>query len=207
MYRVDSGALNSAMDRIERWFAEHVEAHYFADGRADGIGPIAALHARWDGQRGDVHFYDGFELLGVDEAASERARMDKLALEEDWPSTWWSTDWQPFGADGMGQLLVVDVSTGEVLEFLHDDDARPDHAESLEVFLTTYAAQLESGERVLKDGYIFDPVEQAAMEARLEAQRQARKDAQAEQEQKARPMLFAIFTLILVIVLIALWLR
>lgn len=93
------------------------------------------------------------------------------------------------------------------MEFLHDDDARPEHAESLEVFLTTYAAQLESGERVLKDGYIVDPVQQAASTARLEAQRQARKDAEAERERKARPMLLAIFAVILVILLIALWLR
>lgn len=207
MYRVDSSALSSAMDRIERWFAENVEPGYFAEGSTDGTGPLAALHARWDGQRGDVCFYDGFELLSVEECAAEQAMMDKLALEEDWPSTWWSTDWQPFGTDRSGQLLVVDVTTGEVLEFLHDDDARPSHAESLEAFLTTYAAQLESGERVLENGYIVDPIEQAEIEAKLEAMQQRRKDAQAEQERKSRPVLFALFAIILAIILIALWLR
>lgn len=207
MYRVDSGALSSAMDRIERWFAENVGPDYFADGRMDGTGPLRALHARWDGQRGDVNFYGGFELLSVEESAAEQAMMDKVALDEDWPSTWWSADWQPFGADGMGQLLVVDVKTGEVLEFLHDDDARPFHAESLEAFLTTYAAQLESGERVLKDGYIVDPIAQAETEAKLEAMQQRRKDAQAEQERKSRPVLFAIFAIIIIVILIALSLR
>lgn len=101
MYRVDAGALSSAMDRIERWFSEHVDAHYFADGNSNGVGPLAPLHARWDGQRGDVCFYDGFELLTVDESAAERAMMDKLALEEDWPSTWWSAQTgSPLGQTG-----------------------------------------------------------------------------------------------------------
>lgn len=206
MYRVDASVLSSAMDRIERWFAEHVDPGYFQPGRADGVEPLHALHARWDGQRGDVPFYDGFTLLGVDEAAAERAMMDKLARDEDWSESWWSPHWQPFGADGMGQLLVVDVLGGQVLEFLHDDETRPLVAESLEAFFTTYATQLETGERILKDGYLVDPVEQAAMQARLEAAHQSRRNAQAERERKSRPILLAIFAAVLVMLLVFWWL-
>lgn len=199
--------MSAALDRIERWFLEHVDPDYFAPGRADGLEPLHALHARWDGQRGGVPFYDRFTLLGVEEAAAERAMMDEVATDNEWPASWWSTDWRPFGADGMGQLLVVDVRDGRVLEFLHDDDARPVVAESLEAFFTTYAKQLESGERILVDRYIVDPVEQAAMQARLDAAQQARRDAQAERERRSRPTLGAIFAAIALMLLVYWWLN
>ncbi len=69
---------------------------------------------------------DSFTLCSREEASVEKTMMDNLLeAEVEWDETWWSTRWYPFASDGAGQLLCVHGDTGEVIEFLHDDDPRP----------------------------------------------------------------------------------
>jgi hypothetical protein len=78
--------------------------------------------------------------------------MEQLALDEGWDEAWWSPEWFPFASDGAGQLLVVD-ERGRVLEFLHDDDARPVLAASLEAYLVAVLESLERGRLVVDPDY------------------------------------------------------
>ncbi len=160
MYRHNENELRRAMDRVERWFGEHVAADFFDAGVRAVDGVLGPLLSRWNGQLPeDVAFYEGFYLLDREGVAREKAMMDQLAADERWPDTWWSRDWVPFGTDLAGQLLVVDCRSGRVIEFLHDDDARPEHGESLAAFLAAYADALEAGERRLHNGYITEVAE------------------------------------------------
>ncbi len=90
----------------------------------DATGALADFHRVVDGCVDGVSF-EAFELLDIAEAAAERATTDRVAVDEAWPTTWWSPTWHPFASDRAGQLLVVDADTGRVLAFLHDDDGRP----------------------------------------------------------------------------------
>ncbi|RZO63984.1 MAG: hypothetical protein EVA89_05745 [Sandaracinaceae bacterium] len=182
MYRQNETELRRAMDRLERWFAEHVDEPYFAPGASDAVGPLASFLARWNGQRDDaaVPFFEAFHLLDAESCAREKAMMDGLASEEGWPASWWDPDWVPFASDGCGQLLVLDVRSGAVIEFIHDDEPRPVHAETLEAFLAAYADALEHGQRDLRDGYIVDLDEHAAALARAEEREAARQQGQAQ---------------------------
>ncbi|MGE0786416.1 MAG: SMI1/KNR4 family protein [Sandaracinaceae bacterium] len=187
MYRQNETELRRAIDRIERWFREHVDDAYFAPGTTDAAGPLGPVLARWNGQREErVPFFEAFYLLDAGACAREKAMMDGLARSEGWPATWWDPDWLPFASDHAGQLLVLEIRSGAVIEFLHDDEPRPVHAETLEAFLTKYADDLESDRRALRDGYIVDLEEHAARVAR---QREREKVREREGSPAARTLI------------------
>jgi hypothetical protein len=120
-------------------------------------------------------FEGGFTLLSLDDARGEKAMLDSLARDEQWPSSWWSPTWFPFASDGCGQLLVVDGDTGSVIEFIHDDEERPVWAPSLAEFLVERAEELEQGRQVF-DARI------GVIDAGHAARRQQQQEARAAQE-------------------------
>ncbi|MCB9679488.1 MAG: SMI1/KNR4 family protein [Alphaproteobacteria bacterium] len=93
----------------------------------------------------------GHRFLPLEEARAEKRAMDQLALDEGWEASWWSPDWHPFASDFAGQLLVVDAPTGRVLEFLHDDEARPEIAPDLDRLIERIWTALHAGT------HVYDP--------------------------------------------------
>ena len=121
--------MKDVLDRIDA----HVRAVFgrglWRSGNDDARGPLADFHRCADGCVDEEPTFGSFALLGVDEAAAEKRMMDQLAIDDGWERSWWPPSWHPFGSDHAGQLLVVDG--GRVLEFVHDDEGRPEHAASL----------------------------------------------------------------------------
>jgi hypothetical protein len=171
----DANDLQTSWQRFADWFAAHTPVTFRA-GRADADGPLSSLFLLVDGQVGTAAVFDGgFSLLSLDDARGEKAMLDTLARDEQWPSSWWSPTWFPFASDGCGQVLVVDGDTGSVIEFIHDDEDRPVLAPSLVEFLVERAEELEQGRQVF-DAHI------GVVDAGHAARRQQRQEARAAQE-------------------------
>ncbi|MEZ4321364.1 MAG: hypothetical protein R3F61_28075 [Myxococcota bacterium] len=141
----------SAISAFRDWLASQPDAPGLGACEPTATGPLAPLFAVFDGQTDGPALLEHHHLLSRAEAETEKTMMDALAADEGWPDTWWSAHWHPFGSDGAGQLLVVDDRDGRVLEFLHDDDARPEHGDSLEAWFARIVAEIEAGER------LYDP--------------------------------------------------
>ncbi len=147
-------------------------------------------------------FFEGFYLLDAEGTAREKSMMDRLARDGAWPETWWDLDWVPFATDICGQLLVLEARSGKVIEFIHDDDLRPRHEETLEAFLGAYADELESGRRALRQGYIVDLEDHDAQLTRA----QERADARTQESRRALRTLLGLAALILVLIgLLVFW--
>lgn len=158
---------------------------------------LLALCAEVDGQsQGGVAALDSFELMTRDECQGEKERMDELADEEEWPQSWWSRRWYPFGSDNAGQLLCVHMDTQEVIEFLHDDDARPVRAPELATFLDDFVTSLEEGERVYAPGYGIIDVE---LLERIEEQKRVVAERQAEFDRTQKRATWALVVLAVVL--------
>ncbi|CAH0533259.1 hypothetical protein VST7929_01123 [Vibrio stylophorae] len=111
---------------------------------------------------------DGYYLLSTEEiifeyqtlskiykqSASSRQILDRSGAVLD---TWWQPQWIPFASIGNGDLLLIDLSPGEqgdvgqIVEFIHDDTARPLLAKDLQSYFAQIRAGLKSGEFVLTE--------------------------------------------------------
>ena len=172
--------MKDVLDRIDA----HVRAVFgrgvWRPGRVDASGPLADFHRVADGGLEEDPTFGSFTLLGVDEAAAEKRMMDQLAIDEAWEKSWWSPTWHPFGSDRCGQLLVVDADSGRVIEFLHDDDARPEHAVSLAAWFADIAARLDDGRLVVDLKRGVQSPEDIAADLAFAAARAAREAATAQ---------------------------
>lgn len=191
----DASDLHIAWRCFADWFRAQTPVMFRA-GRGDVDGPLAPLFELVDGQflggeasappethLGPAVFDGGFTLSGLDDARREKDMLDTLARDQGWPSSWWSTSWFPFASDGCGQVLVVDADTGVVIEFIHDDDARPVRAQTLAALFADTADRLERG------ALIFDPrigVTEADAARRWQEQRDARAAQEAVYAARAR---------------------
>lgn len=122
----------------------------------DGI-PSELVPFLW-GEETDEAFVDGHAPLTAAGVRREKAMMDGLLAggaftDDDAPEDeiWWSADWWPFMADGMGQLICWDARTGRVLAFLHDEPMRDTYADDLDGFLSW----LDSADVEWRDGLGF----------------------------------------------------
>ncbi len=113
-------------------------------------GPLGPLYRGFNGQLDGPPLVGNHRFLNLDDALDEKRMMDELAATNGWEASWWSPDWHPFASDHAGQLLVVDAVTGQVLEFVHDDDGRPVLAPTLERLLERIWTALHAG-RVVYD--------------------------------------------------------
>jgi hypothetical protein len=114
----------------------------------DATGPLAPLYRGMGGQLDGPPLLERYRILTPDDADAEKAAMDRLARDEAWDVDWWNPAWHPFATDDAGQLLVVDEPTGRVLEFLHDDHARPELAPDLDTLFTRIVSDLKAGTHV-----------------------------------------------------------
>lgn len=151
--------MEAAWARLQRWLAQHAppakgplgpgvgDALAFAPGDPAASGPLAPLLRLADGQPGGrgLGLFDCQSLLSAAEARQHKQMMDDLARSEGWDLNWWDPAWFPFAEDGAGQLLVVHQHSGAVIEFNHDDDARPVLAPSLTAYVDGIADRLERG--------------------------------------------------------------
>jgi hypothetical protein len=170
--------------------------------------PLRALYRFADGQEGSHGLFDHHHFLTAADARDEKLSMDQLARDEGWPETWWSERWHPFASDGAGQLLVVDADEGAVLEFLHDDDARPILARSLDAFLARFVESLDAGERVWDE-------EMGIVEVAARAEHRAARARADEQDAKSKKLSRALLAAMVVgsvaltacLILLDAWLR
>jgi hypothetical protein len=116
----------------------------------EASGPLAPLYRGFNGQLDGPPLVGAHRFMSLDEALAEKRMMDELAAKEGWEAGWWSPDWHPFASDLAGQLLVVDAPTGKVLEFVHDDEGRPEIAPDLDRLITRIWTALNAG-KVLYD--------------------------------------------------------
>jgi hypothetical protein len=191
--------MEASLRRIQQALAASHVGPVWNPGCLDATGPTAAFHGVADGTSPGAPHFESFELMSLAESTGEKAMMDKLATDEAWEPSWWSPSWFPFAGDHAGQLLVVDGATGEVIEFMHDDEARPLVAPSLEAYFATVATRLEAGELIhdVRHG-IIDP---ALREKINEVNAKARATADAAQQQTNETM--RVVSVISVIVALA----
>ncbi|MCG6193517.1 SMI1/KNR4 family protein [Leptospira sp. FAT2] len=123
----------------------NAKAHF---GLEDFPVSLRELYSFADGQKEEcVPIFEAYTFLSSADAIESKKSMDALALEEGWyEDHWWEKNWFPFASDSAGQYLVVDLLTGSVLEFYHDDPERPVRAESPEAYIRSLIAGLKSGE-------------------------------------------------------------
>lgn len=167
--------LSASWQAFAAWFAAHTPVRFGA-GRGDVDGPLSSWFALVDGQEGAAVFDGGFTVMGADDASRDKAMLDTLAQREQWPSSWWSTAWFPFASDGAGQVLALDATSGEIIEFIHDDDARPLRAPSLAALLADTHHALEAGTLVFD---VRVGVVDAQQQQRWQQQREQRLQEQA----------------------------
>ena len=117
-----------------------------------------------------------------EQCVANKEMLDGLARSESWDAAWWSFDWHPFAEDITGNHLVLDAKTGEVIEFLHDDEARPLWGASLDAWLTSFVEKLESGALVY-DGKVG--VVEHDFRTKLAARHEAKRALNAPLEAKA----------------------
>lgn len=194
--------MEAFLRRIQQALAATHAGPVWNPGRADATGPTAAFHRVADGTVAGAPHFESFELMSLADSTGEKAMMDKLAKDEAWEPSWWSPSWFPFAGDHAGQLLVVDGGSGEVIEFMHDDEARPLVAPSLEAYFATVATRLEAGELIhdVRHG-IIDP---ALLKKIDEVNAKARATADAAQGQTKQTMT-VIAVVVAVAVAIAVW--
>lgn len=192
--------MNELIERLRAWLEANVpeeERPRLRDGREvdDLPEPLRELLAAVDGQEPGEPILDMHELLGIDDMRREKAMMDELAREEEWDEGWWSERWYPFGADGLGQLLVLDAESGAVIEFLHDDDPRPELASSLEEYFRELVDSLESGERIWDSRVgVTTPRDQESLNA-AGAKWQAQVEAVGRAQRRGRQIVLGIVVL------------
>lgn len=133
-----------------RWCHESIQQDVFNPPLIEATGPLAPLHHLANGQALDRGIFERFRLLDADGCKEHKVMLDEIARTESWEASWWSFDWHPFAEDICGDFLVLDARTGEVIEFVHDDEVRPVHGSSLEDWLSKFVARLESG------GLVYD---------------------------------------------------
>jgi hypothetical protein len=194
--------MEAFLRRIQQALAASHAGPVWNPGQADATGPTAAFHRVADGTVAGAPHFERFELMSFADSTGEKAMMDKLAKDEAWEPSWWSPSWFPFAGDHAGQLLVVDGGSGEVIEFMHDDEARPLVAPSLEAYFATVATRLEAGELIhdVRHG-IIDP---ALREKINKVNAKARGTADAARRQAKRTMT-VIAVVIAVSVAVAVW--
>jgi hypothetical protein len=141
-------------------------------------------------------FEGGHRLLSEEEAFQEKRMMDDLAVKEQWDAAWWNPRWFPFASDHAGQLLVVHDTTGEVIEFLHDDDPRPLLAASLTAFVSSTLARLQSGELAFRKYGVTS----AQVSSRTRETAHAREEL--EKKYAARAKWFPVFAVIVIALLV-----
>lgn len=116
---------------------------------------LVRLHREHDGQlqgRMATCVFEAYRWLPLDESLAERRMwIDVLAgVHREFPeSSPWTPTWLPFARDDLGNVWVVDVATGCVFPFEHDEGASAPLAASFEAFLADYVRSFETGERVL----------------------------------------------------------
>ena len=179
-------AMEASLRRIEQALAATHVGPVWNPGRADVTAPTAAFHRVADGTVPGAPHFESFQLMSFEDSTGEKAMMDKLAKDEAWEPSWWSLSWFPFAGDHAGQLLVVDEQSGEIIEFMHDDEARPLVAPSLEAYFATVATRLEGGELIhdVRHG-IIDP----ALRKKInELNGKARANADAAQQETKETM-------------------
>ena len=192
--------MKETWERLLRWCNEHIQPDVFNPPLSQASGPLAPLHQLANGQALDRAIFERFHLLSAEGCTAQKTMLDGLAKKESWPATWWSLDWHPFAEDITGGLLVLDAKTGEVIEFLHDDDARPLLGTSLEDWLSKFVARLESG------ALIYDAkvgVVERDFHEKLAAQRAKRVAREPSPESVARGRK-VFFTYLAICILIAL---
>ena len=184
-----------------RWCHESIQQNVFNPPLSEATGPLAPLLRLADGQALGRGLFERFRLLSSEGCVQQKTMMDELARTENWEPSWWSSDWHPFAEDIAGGLLVLDAKTGEVIEFLHDDEARPLHGSSLEDWLTKFVARLESGELVYDEKI---GVVEHDFRAKLAAYEEAKRVAQAPLEAKAARAKKAIVAYVAICIVLAL---
>ena len=187
--------------RLLRWCNEYIQPNVFNPPLSEATGPLAPLHQLANGQALDRAIFDRFHLLSAEGCIARKTMLDGLAKTESWPATWWSFDWHPFAEDITGGLLVLDAKTGEVIQFLHDDDARPLLGTSLEDWLSKFVARLESGE-LIYDAKVG--VVEHDFHAKLAAHHEAQRAAKAPLDAKAQRAKKVFATYLAVCVVLAL---
>lgn len=90
---------------------------------------LKALWLAHDGQDTSASdpVFEGFWWLSVAGAQEEAASMTEVLLEvsrENGGDERWLPEWLPFGIDGMGGMLVVDVAKGDIFEWHTDGNGR-----------------------------------------------------------------------------------
>lgn len=176
----------SLRDRLTAWLQRHAPAERVRLRSPTGApesGPLAPIYALGDGQAGPTGLFDQYRFLAHDEARREKAAMDRLARDEGWEDGWWSARWHPFASDGAGQLLLVDEDSDAVIEFLHDDDARPELAPSAEAFVVSFVETLEDGRRTWDDRM---GIVQVSELERAASARRAREQVEADAQRAGR---------------------
>jgi cell wall assembly regulator SMI1 len=110
-----------------------------------------------DGQEPDsMPFRMSMRLLPAAEMEAAAHFMRQLQRDGMLQPFWWDEGFLPFGANGNGDYLCLDLRgvygpKGCVLEFLHDDRQRRIEAESLSQWLEAFVDGLEAGHWDLED--------------------------------------------------------
>lgn len=197
--------MEASLRRIQQALAATHAGPVWNPGRADATGPTAAFHRVADGTAPGAPHFESFELMSLAESAGEKAMMDKLATDEAWEPSWWSPSWFPFAGDHAGQLLVVDEGSGEVIEFMHDDEARPLVAPSLEAYFATVATRLEGGELIhdVRHGIIEPAMREKIND--MNARARTMNDAAQRQAKQTMRVVSVIAVVVAVAVAVAVW--
>ena len=174
----------TAWSRIEHWLAVNAptlandllpgatDADFKAAEKALGKtlpDEFKALYRAHNGQRGMADGVFGeWRFLPLKTSLSKWTMMKELTDEGTFKentvsvkgpirATWWNVQWVPFGSNGSGNFLVVDLdppkhgSVGQVVTYLHDADKRECVAAGIGAWLESLAADLEEGKLEYRD--------------------------------------------------------
>lgn len=195
--------MNGVWARLVRYCDAHIQPGVFNPPLKDATGPLAPLLQLADGQALDRSLFERYQLMPFEQCVSTKEMLDGLARKEAWDAAWWSTDWHPFAEDITGNHLVLDAKSGEVIEFLHDDDARPLWGASMEAWLTSFVEKLESGQLIYDEKV---GVVERDFREKLAAQKAARRAVAAPLEakaQRAQGVFFVGLAVVLAFIVIA----
>lgn len=185
------GAVHPLLTRLDQWLAATRPAYYAALAPAAAAADIEEIAERVDTElppllrelltwkNGQDYYYpgaleSGWRLMSADSIADALDIYADLVANDDYADLW-GTDWVPFLQNIFGDYLVIDLQgafdgePGQIVCFHCKDERRDILFPSLEAWLDTLVAALESGllaEEEDQDDYdTWGPVDDEAYES------------------------------------------
>ena len=145
--------------RADAWLRRERPDYHAGLGPGCGDEEIAAYEAafgvalppglrslwRWTGGSDDGALFGNHALISISESQEIKTDLDGMIGTDFESPDWWKRSWLPFTRSWGGDCLCVDVATGQVIDFWHDDATRNVLAPSFEVWFAALVETMKSG--------------------------------------------------------------